>query len=343
MGPSLYSGLAGAILFLSAAAGVLGHSDARRAAGEALRSVNLLDPRRERLGGVMGAGSVSWALAWSATLLRDEAFLREAERWAPAPDDERIGADDDPDLAGGSAGAILALLRLHAATGSPTHLDTARRCAEHVVSRQTHTGGWASRRGTCLTGLAHGAAGIAHALFRLHEQVGEERLLTAAVDACGYERTRYVPERGNWQDLRPDVPPGAFMTAWCNGAAGIALARCAWTGVTAEIADDFRRSLQTTLGYTERGVDHLCCGALGRAGILLTCGLRHRDPELVTASRARAGEVMTRAQMTGCYRVAGDPTLDVQHAGFFRGISGIGYQLLRIAVPNELPDVLLLE
>lgn len=343
MGPALYSGLAGVVLFLSAAAAILGHADARRAARGALLSLSGLDPRRERLGGVMGAGSVCWALAWSATLLDEEPFLTEAVRWAPAPDDERFVALDTPDLAGGSAGMLLALLRLHAVTGLDRHLDSARRCAGQVLSLQTGSGGWTSRDGTCLTGLAHGAAGISHALFRLHELITEERLLSAAVGACAFERTLYVPERRNWRDLRPDVPPGAFMTAWCNGAAGIALARSGWTTAGSQIAGDYRRAVRTTADYQERGVDHLCCGALGRAGVLLTCGLRHRDQALIEAGHRRAVEVAERAGSSGGYRVAGDPVLDVQHASFFRGISGIGYQLLRFAAPDRLPDALLLE
>ena len=60
-------------------------------------------------------------------------------------------------------------------------------------------------------------------------------------------------------------------------------------------------------------------------------------------ARDRATAAVRRLEATGKVGVSSSPAINVQHAGFFRGISGVGYQMLRLARPDSLPDVLLLE
>ena len=83
-----------------------------------------------------------------------------------------------------------------------------------------------------LSGLAHGASGIAWVLFELAELSGEKRFSKVALQAFKYEEALFVPERRNWPDLReinersqPDDGHGMFMAGWCHGAPGIALTR----------------------------------------------------------------------------------------------------------------------
>jgi lantibiotic modifying enzyme len=52
-------------------------------------------------------------------------------------------------------------------------------------------------------------------------------------------------------------------------------------------------------------------------------------------------QIVSRAEQAG--GVALDPLLprQVQHFGFFQGTAGLGYSLLRMARPEQLPCVLL--
>ena len=75
--------------------------------------------------------------------------------------------------------------------------------------------------GIRLAGLAHGASGVAHALLRLDERSGSERLRAAAVDAFHYERTLFDADRGNCGSAAPTFRPVRSSTASCNGAGGI--------------------------------------------------------------------------------------------------------------------------
>src|SRR5262249_36095876 len=82
-----------------------------------------------------------------------------------------------------------------------------------------------------LTGFSHGAAGVAWALTELGAVSGEERFLRAALAGIAYERSLFLPEVGNWPDLRLDFSHDADARsipcglAWCHGAPGIALGR----------------------------------------------------------------------------------------------------------------------
>jgi lantibiotic modifying enzyme len=87
-------------------------------------------------------------------------------------------------------------------------------------------------------------------------------------------------------------------------------------------------------------LDHLCCGTLSRAEGLLTAGLKCGRREWVGAAEALAGPVAERLQREG---IRAARTAGFEHGlfqpGFFQGVSGIGYELLRLSRPEWLPSV----
>ena len=130
------------------------------------------------------------------------------------------------------------------------------------------------------------------------------------------------------------------MTAWCHGAPGIALARACVRDVVAqaEAMDTLNAAVDTTLAASVAGPDHLCCGTLGRVDTLLTVGTVLGRVELRHASETRAAMVIRLATSRGAFRL--DRGSGPPRAGFFRGLAGIGYQMLRLRQPEELPSVL---
>jgi lantibiotic modifying enzyme len=134
------------------------------------------------------------------------------------------------------------------------------------------------------------------------------------------------------------------MSAWCHGAPGIVTGRLigraalgdSLTG--AELDDGLR-----TTATSERSSDHLCCGALGRADVLLSAGLELGRADLLASSRELVARVVARAGDQG-FRFA--PTSferSTDFVGLFRGLPGIGYLLLRMLEPSLLPSVLAFE
>ncbi|MDL2718319.1 MAG: type 2 lanthipeptide synthetase LanM family protein [Acidobacteriota bacterium] len=359
----LYDGGAGILLFFAAAVAATGYerfSDAARCVALPIRRIfdapnlqTLL--ASEGLGVCSGAGSLVYALAVAATLLGEEWPLVLAGRAAALITSERIAADTTYDLEAGSAGAILGLLALHAATGDPGALRSAVVCGEHLVARRLDLGdgawGWPSEHGLFLGGLAHGTSGIALAFVRLAAAASRDDFLDAARAAYRHEATLFDPATGNWPALVNDG--GSVrrldMKAWCHGAPGIVLSRLGTRGLLdASFDRDFEVSLDIALETTRcaglLSLDHACCGNIGLVEALAAAGEALARPELALAAEARLEAMLRRARLLGGFRLRGT---EEENAGvlpgFFRGQAGIGYTLLRRARPGLLPNVLAFE
>ena len=186
-----------------------------------------------------------------------------------------------------------------------------------------------------LAGLSHGASGGALALLRLGTVTGEAAFFAGARRALAWERALRHPVRG-WPDLRVREPRS--LGNWCNGAAGVALVRLEALELDPESASDLELALDLAGAAATEGVDHPCCGALGCIEPLLVAGQRGHAKRRAQAV-AIASTVVRRARAAGGYRLVGRGPDRFSSPGFFQGLAGIGYQLLRVAVP-ALPSVL---
>jgi lantibiotic modifying enzyme len=108
-----------------------------------------------------------------------------------------------------------------------------------------------------------------------------------------------------------------------------------------ELHADVEQTLAVTLAAPLGDLDDLCCGAAGRAEALLTAAHWLDRPDLATAAWARTSLLVRRADVDGAYRLFADVPPDVDLPGLFPGSAGIGYHLLRLARPLELPALLL--
>ncbi len=359
-GPGLYDGGCGIALFLSALERVTGGAGVRGLALAALaplrEELRSRAPRRLAaevgVGGASGAGAFVYGLTRVAGFLGEGDLLEDARRAAAAITDEAIAADGAYDVIGGSAGAILGLLALHDATGDGDVLARAVACGHHLVAHQAPPAadgrGWANVDGRVLAGFAHGAAGIAYALLRLHDTTGEAAFREAATEAIRYETARFSATERNWPDLRewtPGRPYSEFAVSWCNGGPGIGLARLGGLRSldTPAIRADIAAAAESACHHGADDADHLCCGNLGRADALLEIGRRLDRPDLVGAARRRVAHARSTAAQRGGYRLWWQTGGGVSLPGLFQGTSGIGYALLRSASPESLPSVLLWE
>jgi type 2 lantibiotic biosynthesis protein LanM len=349
----LYNGIGGVALLFSAVARVGG---ARRdMALAALSSMQAFVAAADRetlvqqgytLGAATGLGAILYTLSRCATLLDEPGLLATAEAVIDLFDPSWIARDTTFDVMAGSAGAILALATYARVARSDRARALAVACGEHLLAQQRATahGGasWPSRNGLFLTGLSHGAAGIALALLRLFSLTGDARFRDAALAAMAFEDAVYDHAHGNWPDFR-HARPGqpAFMETWCHGAPGIGLARAASLSVldTAET----RRGIDAAIAVVRRvgagGRDGLCCGNAGRIELLVTAARACADPELLALATHQLSAVVERARGRG-YRFTGQGAHDLFDPSLFQGLSGIGYQILRVIEPDIISSVL---
>ncbi len=362
LGPDLYNGASGIAVFLAAHAAVRGNAQSAALALAALSHLRSQlqganAARFARLlgtGGATGLGSVVYALTVIAKSLAGELggddVLADARRAALLMSDDVIAADRQLDVMAGSAGAILALLRLYRDTAWAPARERAMRCGEHLlaqervgaVGRRMFIGQGLRAAGltTPLNGMSHGAAGFALALGALAEVSGRADFAEAAAECIAYEDASFDAARHNWPDFRT-TDAQAFPCQWCHGAPGIGLGRLALAKRGTLDAGRLRRDAREALDGTERGwpgaVDTLCCGTLGSIEFFCAAAAALDDPPLRHLAARRLQAVVQQANAAHDYRWnVGQRRFNL---GLFRGLSGVGYTLLRQLDPT-LPNVL---
>ena len=357
LGPELYNGVSGIAVFLAAHAAVTGSRPSGELAlagishlRKSLKSRNAARMARSLgIGGATGLGSIVYALTVISKCLHDDGLLADAHVAAELLTDDLIAADKQLDVLGGSAGAILGLLRLYRDTQSNDVLKRATKCGEHLLAqhrvgpegRRSWSGQGSGPQG--LNGMSHGAAGFAYALASLSAATGRDEFAKAASECIAFEDSSYDAERHNWPDLRGDGEPG-WPCQWCHGAPGIGLARIATAkrgGLDSKLlATDIRNAL----AGVERGwpvqVDTLCCGTLGSIEFFCEAASALGQGDLRELASRRLAAVLESATSTGDYRWnSGDRKFNL---GLFRGLAGVGYTSLR-QVDDTLPNVLIWE
>jgi type 2 lantibiotic biosynthesis protein LanM len=334
LGIDLYGGVPGIALFLARLSCVTGDSRSRDLAEKATFSfVRQLESWSgwPRVGAFAGWGGAIYALTHLGLLLRDRALVDRAaglvsrlRAWVPA--------DEQFDLTGGSAGAIMGLAALHAVTGSPAALIAIRAAADHLVEHAQPVGDGVNWRtpspagAPLVVGCSHdtaGIGGIALSLLTASALTCESRFERVARAAMAYERSTFSQD---W---------------WCHGAPGIGLARLA--GLRHADDSNVRRDIALAVSATRRrgfGRNHsLCDGDLGSLEFLSCAAARLGEPGHASSVGCFAAGILRSIRERGWQ--CGVPA-HVETPGLMIGLAGIGDGLLRIAEPR-LPSILMLQ
>jgi len=359
VGGDLYNGLPGIAFFLAYVGittgderyGDLAQATLRTAICQADEMKTRFDRTVRRIGAFSGESGLIYVLTHLGHLWNEPSMLEQADRLAGLVNNG-IEHEQEFDILAGTAGYLCVLASLYRCTGSPTAMEGAKRCAEHLLnnSKRMNRGvAWQTLGSVAtapLTGFSHGASGIAYALLQMAGLTGEAHYQDVAHEALEYERSQFVAGKGNWRDLRDLDGSGSdesrVATAWCHGAPGIGLSRL---GTFSFIDDPVNRSefdvaLNTTWRSGFTGSHCLCHGDLGNAELLLEAsklpGYRcWKDRSLELAADAFQA---ARAQNWICSTPSG-----VETPGLMLGLAGIGYGLLRQADPEMIPSVLMLD
>ena len=347
----LYTGLPGVCLFLAYLAHVTGRSDHDEMARRCVASLEA-ELEKALTGGFRepsafdGLAGVAYVLSHVGALWSEPRFVRLARSLLPSiveglEDFERF------DLLSGWAGISLCLLSLDAVDRCESALGLAKRCGDRLVMAATELDGalvWrdAERPDPPLTGLGHGAAGVALALGELAAVAGTAEHAEIAVYALDYERRLFSKDARNWPDLRRSSRQRKFQVAWCHGAAGIGLARLrSWLRhPDGETEHEVREAVQTTLSEGLSASQCLCHGTLGNLDLLVSAARVFPRWKLGPPARDLLASTIRQINDQG-FLTAAPFALDTP--GLMLGLSGIGLGLLRCELPDEVPSVLTLE
>jgi type 2 lantibiotic biosynthesis protein LanM len=358
LGLDLYDGLPGVALFLAYLGTIT--QEARYTELARLTVVTIQGEFERNLaslrtiGGFNGLGGTLYFLTHLSALWRESTLLKQAYGLLDLIA-ARIEQDEWFDIIAGAAGCIASLLGFYRLSRSDRALDLAVQCGDHLLrcSQAREMGiGWLNVRlaKIPLAGFSHGAAGIAWALSELTEMTGYERFRTAALAAVAYEDTLFSDAEGNWADLRElDLWGGNESTtaphytiAWCHGAPGIGLGRLYMLRHmhAPQLQAGTNSALQVTLarGF---GANHcLCHGDLGNLEFIAQGARILQDRQWHDHAQAFTSAILARIRSDGWQ--CGNP-LKVESPGLMTGLAGIGYGLMRMAAPERIPSVLMLE
>jgi lantibiotic modifying enzyme len=358
--PALYHGGSGISLFLAAHYAITRHPEARQLALQSLvplrkQVAQLLEtpspfPVHYPLGGLKGIASSIFTLSQLAAWLNEPVLLTIARDVTNILSPEHLASDTHLDIVSGCAGTLLCLLsflqeasRMGVESGPALDLALAggQRLLDQRVSFRSLPRAWATEANPPLSGFAYGAAGIGYALVRLFEWTKQEKFLDAAIEGFAFERSLYLPEFGAWLDLRSDRPGSG--NSWYEGAPGIALSRLGSISVVdlASLRHDLEEALRITRVLPLLSQDHLNWGNFGLIDIMHTAGEKLGRMQLTAHAHHLANEVLRQRKNSG-FIFADEPT-PAPNQSLFLGLSGVGYVLLRILYPGELPSILLLE
>ncbi len=339
MGMSLYDGKVGLCVFMAALYRATGDPrlkrDAMRTVADLceglMRQGSPLSTERAPLGYGQGLGGLLRGLDLAARYLGEES-IRRAMMKIPVTQ-AMVGADAQIDVIGGVAGMSIAAHHL----GDRALLI---QCAERIRQMQDRVTGRWTVNGTSLAGLGHGAAGMALAMLRGYQAGGSADLLDGAKQAIAFENTLYDAARHNWRDMRNPKEPG-FMYGWCSGAPGIGLARLAGLSVldNGQVRQDIENAvMQAREPFA--GSDHFCCGQAARVDFLIEAARELERPALLDEARGLMSAVVARNRAAGDYAFNSRKIGVNPSAALFQGLAGVGYALVRCALPDAVETVL---
>jgi lantibiotic modifying enzyme len=202
--------------------------------------------------------------------------------------------------------------------------------------------GWARPDGKTYFGFAHGIAGIVFAITQ-YSALFESPSSVGIIDqALAIDRRYFDHEQGVWPIAIQQ--PNVRMTNWCNGSAGILLARCAsWSLLREQQLKEEVLELLPKLSRLD-AMDHWCCGNFGIAETLNYIANQMDLPTAKGQANSLIEQTLGRALKSAFFRL--EPSLGENFCfspSLFRGIAGIGYSLLRLAHPGTLPNILAFE
>jgi lantibiotic modifying enzyme len=351
----LYSGGAGVVVFLLELDRLSPSDDLRAAVASAV-------PRLARAAGegpiglYDGAAGIAWVLAEVFRLTGDTRALGGARAAV-----DRLGGlgdqgTDSTDVISGSAGIVMALLRLAAVPGLEEASDLAVAAGGSLLARaEPAPGGVQWRESPAATVLmpnfAHGTAGVACSLAMLARDTGDDAFLDAAV--AGAETLCRLAGHADDEFLVPHHLPGGeglFYRGWCHGPAGTArlfvlLHQLTGEGRWLDLVHRCARSV-VSAGPSSPGFwnnDGLCCGSAGAADFLLAAHRLTGEPTYEEAAHQIAAGILGRATRTSdgvCWphaehRVRPDEV--AAQTGLMQGAAGIGLLLLRLHHAPALP------
>ena len=349
----LYDGtIAGQVLFFAALAKVTSQEQHRARAIALLIKLRALTTGESGfaaraaslpLGAASGLASLAYTFMSASRLLQTDEWQADALSVVGLVTEALVKGDPHFDLLCGAAGAVMVFAGASKSESSNLFLDRAVMCGEYLLAASMTIQGvpgrwWRGSIGETYLGYGHGASGIAAALARLGAFAGMERFREASEEVFQALEMLFDGERGNWPVLvrangKSHHQP---MESLCHGAPGIALAAMDARKHGQSTDKVIEHALAVMMASPLHDIDTLCCGNMGRLEMLMSL----KAIGATVPVEGLALSCLSRREACGIFRTSAKRSEQwTLPTGFYRGLSGIGYSLLRLGWEADIPSV----
>ncbi|WP_157722700.1 type 2 lanthipeptide synthetase LanM family protein [Bacillus halotolerans] len=328
---SMYEGLLGVGLFFLYLNKKYNIAEYENMALRCLESAKAKILENENISAYYGLSSYLYVLNHYISVFPEKTeFIEDVKMILKKIDSLKHNVNHDLDFIGGYAGAIIVLLNIYNTLHIEKALSIAKFFGDCII--EYIKSNIEKDKFEFLTGISHGASGIALALQKLNNVTGETSYETYISMLLVYEDSYYSKEKKNWRDLRYNNE--VYPNYWCHGAPGILLARN-------KMGRDFNGIEQKLLIeklLTEKNNDiTLCHGNLGVQLIILELAKKQNNNKLIRLVSDNIKEIKNSLSFSN---IKQNFELDL---GLMTGIAGVGYALLYENNFSSVPNILTLE
>ncbi|MFP3887059.1 type 2 lanthipeptide synthetase LanM family protein [Priestia filamentosa] len=344
-GPGLYDGNPGIAMYFAYLWKITRKERYKEAAYATINPIRKLlpelsEPKNVSLGGFLGIGGIVYSLHHLGTVFNDDSLKTEAIQQASLFG-KFISQDSVYDLIGGSSGALIILMNLYDEYKEEWMLVLAEKLVNHIIKNakidETKGIAWVPHNGEHepYIGFSHGNAGIITALSRYYVHKPSSNVYEVIRKAIKYENNYFNEDEDNWFSSHLD----RCAIAWCHGAPGILLSRATLKENKVELNDidrDIVSAFYTTINSNIGKNYSFCHGDLGLVDSLMVASYKldgYKESDVHVFKSKVLKNMFSSDHIQA----------DINSVGLLNGIASIGYGLLRLASPDKVPSVLILE
>lgn len=241
------------------------------------------------------------------------------------------------DYLGGYAGIINTLLDTYDNYGGKKEeiLDIVKQYGDQLVNKlQTIDSNH------IIGGMSHGASGISLILFKLHSYIPNNIYREFALRLLEIDRLYFDNKDQAWKDGREDKKASSYKHQWCHGSTGIGLSRLLISKYHQDefIDEEIKIATNNIIENGFKFEDSLCHGNMGDLEFFLTLSREQDNSKYDFYIHGILSQLFEEKNQNNNYQIRSVPGF--QGIGLFTGLSGVGYELLRIADSTKVPSVL---
>ncbi|PRT15275.1 type 2 lanthipeptide synthetase LanM family protein [Bacillus wiedmannii] len=247
--------------------------------------------------------------------------------------EENIDNIQISDFLSGMAGILNLLINLYNKQKSSEILNLAKKYGDRLITALNK-----ETKEKIIGGMAHGSSGISYVLFKLNDISPNKRYYDTALEVLKIDRTFFDNKENAWRDERKQE--NYYLHQWCHGSVGIGMSRILTAPFykDSESEKEIQVAVENILKVGMKAEDSVCHGNMGDIEFLLCLSQFYSDNRYQNAAVSIMNEVINIKEKRNGYMLRDIPGFKA--IGLFTGVSGIGYQMLRLARPNIVPSLL---